>query len=128
MLILKLSAWIGFLASLSIHLCTLSGFVPFGKATFILHVGMFVVMLPAILIYGRALKAQGMWRTFRRFPILSQLMIVALLVNGIATMATMPHLPRNPTGADFAQMIRGFSAIWCYLYFLIASLVSRPPR
>ncbi len=124
---LKLSAWLGFLASVTVHLCTLNGFVPLGKAAFILHAGMFVVLFPALLIYGPTLKLQGWWRTFRAFPILSQLLVVALFANCIVAMVTMRHLPKNPVGADFVQMLRGFSSIWCYLYFLVASLVSKPP-
>lgn len=128
MLILKLFAWFALITSAAVHIGTLNGFVPLGHASLILHVGMFVVLIPTIVIHGRALKAQGMWRTFRGFPILSQVLVVALLAYTGTTMASSGHLPKNPTGADFVQMMKMFSSMWCYMYFLIACLISHPPR
>jgi hypothetical protein len=121
---LRALAWCGFLASLAIHIGTLNGLEPLGKAAYVFHVGLFVVAFPTLFIHNAALKSYGLWKTFRGFPLISQLLIPALLIYALAT---MQHLPPSKS-SESLDTVKVFSSMWCYLYFLVASLLSYPPR
>jgi hypothetical protein len=113
----------GLVASLIAHVCALIGYPgPFGRATWLLHVGIFVVWFPAVLVAQRLtkdFKRKDFWKAaVRGCPRWLRVMTVIFfgyaLVNFAVFFAmTVGHgHPR----VDEVTELRGFSGHWLAFY------------
>lgn len=123
-LILSIS---GFILSLSLHLLSLLGLqTPFGAATWSLHIGIFVIWIPAVLI-GLRINAKAQqkdyWKNilagcprWMRYALYGLFAYAA--INFVAAMATQSQLPRRQSFNKEAppEVLRMFSGHWMVFY------------
>jgi hypothetical protein len=118
----------GFVASLLVHILALMGLAsPFGSATWLLHVGIFVVWFPTVLIaqrLTRGAKQVDFWKaTFRGCPGWAK--AGAYVVGGYAMLNFVffalqtSRYPRNEI-PDIVEY-RGFSGHWMAFYYVGAA-------
>ena len=134
-----LMAGTGFLLSLTAHVLALLGIaMPGGGLVWTLHVGIFVVWIPAIVLSRR--KAQNMPRKDQISPIPTdcplwmrrgvKILFVYAIVNFFLFMASTMGHPK-PTGTAPPAVIRGFSGHWMVFYgvaFVTFYSAIKPPR
>ena len=119
-----LIAGAGFLLSLSAHLMALAGkTLPGGGLVWGLHIGIFVVWIPAILIgkrQDRGVQRKDSWdATFAACPIWMRralkLVFAYAIVNFILFLVGTSGHPK-PKGTAPPAVIRGFSGHWMVFY------------
>ena len=117
-------AAIGFLLSLTVHILALAGLLPpGGEAVFGLHIGIFVVWLPAVLISIRLNRGQRMRRSWKqmlagcpdgmRYAVMG-LFAYAFLNFFIAFSGEQPG--RGHGSGISPSELRGFSGHWMLFY------------
>lgn len=130
-------AWLaafGFIASAAVHVASIAGFTPpGGQAVLLLHVGVFVVWLPAVLVAYRGAGREGgpyrytgwargqyFWTsTITACPRWMRIAAAALLAYGVLNfihfMTTVGG--RSPGHcAPSPEVVRGFSGHWMLFY------------
>lgn len=137
-------AWAGFLVSLAVHLSAILGLHPSMNDFWFLHIGIFVVFIPAITAQKHLRKPGDRPRTFRvdRAPHWMQVGMKVVFIYALFNFAAFMYLNRdgNPelkdgkyvqhvrgqadreiTQAEYqsheAWMTRGFSGHWLLFYF-----------
>jgi len=115
---------IGFILSVAAHICAIEGWsLPGGKAVWALHIGIFAVWIPTVLVSIRS--SQGDKRKdFWKIALIGcpkwirQALYVIFgyaILNFIYFMATTVNRPQPPGDAP-PQVIRGFSGHWMVFY------------
>jgi hypothetical protein len=122
----------GFLASLLVHLFALVGLAsPLGLATWLLHIGIFIVWIPTVLIaqrLSRNAKRTDFWKAILRgCPAWVQsggyIVFAYALVNFVLFTAQLSAYSKNDV--PIAVEYRGFSGHWmCFYYIGAATLYS----
>jgi len=135
---LLLIAGAGFLFSLLAHVLALLGVaLPGGGLVWMLHVGIFVVWIPTILLSKN--RMQGLSRRDQMDALLGdsprwmrgavKILFAYAFVNFFWFMASTMGHPR-PTGAAPPAVIRGFSGHWMVFYAAVFvsfySIINRP--
>jgi hypothetical protein len=116
----------GLLLSLLVHVCALLGLPqPLGEATWVLHLGIFVVFIPALFL-GNSLRAgrkkkQGSWEwALRGCPRWMRWLTYGLFIYAVINFLTFipfaPRKPRNPEAPTPPVVVRGFSGHWMLFY------------
>lgn len=117
-------ASIGFTLSVSAHVLALAGLTPpGGKSVFALHIGIFVVWLPTVLVASRinrnvpknefwkaTLSGAPAWMVKGCYALLAYAIINFLLF------AITQDNHQSSSSADIASQIRGFSGHWMIFY------------
>jgi hypothetical protein len=130
-------AAIGLVLSLIVHVSALAGLQqPLGPAAWGLHVGVFVVWLPAILVCNRmteGFKRKDQWNTALRgcpnwMRGLVYVFFLYAVLNFLFFMAQtllVPPPPRDAAGdaAASPEVFRGYSAYWMALYSSAAAIL-----
>jgi hypothetical protein len=127
-------SFLGFIASAIVHVLSLGGMtLPIGDAVFGLHIGIFVVWLPAVIVamrLGRGADRTGFggfgtgfnsWRTIlagcpRWMPIALLVLFAYAMVNFFIGMRGMPQHGEPADGDTTAQAVRMFSGHWLVFY------------
>jgi hypothetical protein len=118
-----LLALAGFLASLVAHVGGYMGIdQPFGLDPWPLHIGIFVVWIPAMLVSGRLTKNSShpdSWKTIlRACPAWVSRVIHVLFYYALASFGYFFLTSfLSPGIADESSIIRGFSGHWLFFYF-----------
>ncbi len=132
-------AAIGLLLSIGVHIASLLGLqIPGGELVWSLHLGIFVVWFPAVLVAARANRGRphgDYWKTvLSGCPLWMRYAGYALFAYAIANflwfMATKGSQPHHKGDGD-ASVIRGFSGHWLVFYgtaFAILYSAYRNPR
>jgi hypothetical protein len=127
-------AIVGFVASLIVHLCSLAGQPnPFGAAAWGLHVGIFVVWFPTVLVARRlstGARQADFWKaTLRGCPAWVKtggyLLVGYAVLNFVLFVATQPT--RSGSAHGIAEL-RGFSGHWMVFYYLGAATLYSASR
>lgn len=110
----------GFIASLVAHIAGYMGIEkPFGFDPWPLHIGIFVVWLPAVLVAQRLSKdfpQKDMWKaTLRGCPSWMRNGLYALF--GYAFLSFFLFMALDSTSGNEASTVRGFSGHWLIFYF-----------
>jgi hypothetical protein len=128
----------GFVASLIVHLCALAGVPnPFGHAAWALHIGIFVVWLPAIIVTNMrigkfAYKRNDFWKVaLAGAPKWMQTMVKGFFIYAVINFAFFIFRavgkPQASIGRSFE--LQGFSGHWMAFYSAgIALLYSATKR
>src|SRR5687768_13550080 len=117
-------AAVGFILSVAAHLSALAGSpIPFGKAVWALHIGIFVVWLPTVLVAYRLTRGATQ-KDFWKIALVGcpKWMRTALFIvfgyailNFVVFMATTAsHSPAK--GESSPEVVRGFSGHWMAFY------------
>ena len=132
---------IGLAVSIVVHLLAHLGYAPLGQYSFILHVGIFVVWLPAVLTQFRggvvrlqnSMNPRAGWRWFqqmtRRSPKWMQWMTAGFFVYGFANFALFMAVgpgsgPANAHGGPATPTVLwGFSGHWMIFYSAALTLL-----
>jgi hypothetical protein len=115
---------VGFVLSVAAHLAAVAGSpIPFGKSVWALHIGIFVVWLPTVLVAYRltrgasrkdfwkiALAGCPKWMRTALYIVFGYAILNFILF--IATTAGQAH----PKGDPPPEVIRGFSGHWMVFY------------
>jgi len=117
-------AAVGFILSVAAHLAAIAGSpIPLGKAVWALHIGMFVVWLPTVLVAYRMTRGANR-KDFWKIALVGcpKWMRTALYVifgyailNFVLFMATTASRSQ-PKGDAPREVIRGFSGHWMVFY------------
>lgn len=132
-------AALGFLASLATHLLALAGSLPpGGNAVFGLHLGIFVLWIPVVLLGLRVnwvQRSRGAWRnvlagcpTWMRYVTAG--LFVYAIVNFFLAFAEVDARPGDDDALSSA-VLRGFSGHWMLFYgvaFAVLYSVYRKPE
>lgn len=121
-------ALLGFCLSVAAHILALTGIMlplPQPDIVFALHVGIFVVFVPAVLISRQ--RAQGGARTnlndiARDSPLWIGALLLLLFAYAVINFFLVFSLDQAPRGTalagnDFLHTLRGFSGHWMLFYF-----------
>jgi hypothetical protein len=115
---------IGLILSIIVHVIALTGGqVPYGNYAWGLHIGIFIVWIPAVLMsqrYTRDFKQRDWWKAaLRGCPTWMKYMTYSFfgyaIVNFIIFMVIMQSMGKGTTGNDASQF-RGFSGHWMAFY------------
>lgn len=116
----------GLLLSVASHIAALRGTEgPLGHSAWMLHIGIFVVWLPAVLAaryMSAEFPAKDMWKaSLRGCPVWMKYMVGVLfayaLVNFLIAMRSFPGRGEaGATGWMPASVVRGFSGHWMVFY------------
>lgn len=128
-------AAVGLVLSVIVHILAHLGYAPLGQGTFILHVGIFVVWIPAVLTLMRAgvfrfqmsMNPRVGWRSWQQMvrgsPKWMQRMTAGFFVYGIANFLLFfavgtSGFSGNSRGAvpDSPAVLWGFSGHWMIFY------------
>jgi hypothetical protein len=123
----------GFVASVIVHLCALAGQPnPFGPAAWALHVGIFVVWFPTVLVAQRlskGAKQADFWKaTLRGCP--SWVKNVAYVVGAYAVVNFLLVFLLHGANESRKQVdeLRGFSGHWMLFYYIAAATLYSATR
>jgi hypothetical protein len=118
-------AAIGFVVSLASHVCALVGLPqPLGDRAFILHIGIFVVWLPAVIVgnkLARDYKQEEFWEAALRgcprwMTLTAKIFFVYAIIN-FALFVLSGSTGRHQHGAGMPpEVVRGFSGHWMVFY------------
>lgn len=122
MFLLSVLAAIGFVLSVCVHVAAVCGVVPpIGQAVWLLHIGIFVVWFPTVLIARRVSRAEhrkDVWKMLwagcpRWMRWVWYVLVPYVALNFIYFVATSSghHQPR-----DLAATLRAFSGHWMIFY------------
>ena len=115
---------IGFVLSVAAHLAAVTGSpIPFGKAVWALHIGIFVVWLPTVLVsirLTRGARRKDFWKiALVGCPKWMRTALYVIfgyaILNFVLFIATIPS-HRQPPGDAPPQVVRGFSGHWMVFY------------
>jgi hypothetical protein len=115
---------IGFILSVAAHLAAVAGSpIPFGKAVWALHIGIFVVWLPTVLVgirLTRGAKQKDFWKIAlsgcpKWMRTALYVIFAYAILNFIFFMATTASHPQ-PEGDTPPEVVRGFSGHWMIFY------------
>ena len=117
-------AIVGFILSVAAHLSAIAGLpIPFGHAVWVLHIGIFVVWLPTVLVayrLTRGAKRKDLWKvalvgcpTWMRMALYG--IFGYAILNFVLFMATTAGHPQ-PRGDAPPEVVRGFSGHWMVFY------------
>jgi hypothetical protein len=126
-------AAVGLALSLIVHINSLFGAAnPLGERAWLLHVGIFIVWLPAVLVVNnlaRNFKRKDLWRaSLRGCPRWMKLMVYFFfgyaLVNFIMVMFVHTGSGNAlPNGGSHSHDFRGFSGHWMVFYATALALM-----
>lgn len=125
----------GFSASLLVHVLALAGLAsPLGSATWFLHIGIFVVWFPAVVVAQRLSKSArqaDFWKaTFRGCPVWMRsgayVVFAYAFVNFFLFLAQASSYPKNKV-PDLIEY-RGFSGHWMVFYYMGAATLYSATR
>jgi hypothetical protein len=114
-------ALLGFIAAVAAHIAGYLGIDrPFGLNPWPLHVGIFVVWLPAVMVAQRLSKdfpQKEMWKATLRGcpPWMRKVFYVLFAYMFVSFFAFM--ILQTKSGDDESQVIRGFSGHWILFYY-----------
>jgi hypothetical protein len=117
-------AAIGFILSVAAHLAAIVGSpIPFGKAVWALHIGIFVVWLPTVLVgirFTRGCNRRDYWKVAlagcpKWIRTGLYLLFGYAMLNFIVFIAMTPAQSR-PKGDAPPEVVRGFSGHWMVFY------------
>lgn len=117
-------AAIGFILSVAAHLAAVAGSpIPFGKAVWGLHIGIFVVWLPTVLVGTRLTRGanrKDYWKIAlagcpKWMRTALYLLFGYALLNFVLFLATTASHPQ-PKGSAPPEVVRGFSGHWMVFY------------
>ncbi|QBB71518.1 hypothetical protein ELE36_14780 [Pseudolysobacter antarcticus] len=117
-------AAIGFLMSLTVHILALAGTLPpGGEAVFGLHIGIFVVWLPAVLVsirLNRGQRTRSSWKqmlagcpNWMRYAVMG--LFAYAFLNFFIAFSGQEHSRGHGSGISTAEL-RGFSGHWMLFY------------
>jgi hypothetical protein len=133
-----LLAAVGFLLSVAVHVATIAGIpIPGGQMIWTLHVGIFVVWIPTVLITSRIMRGerrQDLWKVMLSgcpawMRLAAKVLLGYIILNFIYFMATSGRSGHH-VGAPPPSVIRGFSGHWMLFYgvaFMTLYSVNRNP-
>lgn len=131
-------AGLGFALSLIAHVASILGIaLPGGPATFALHVGIFVVWIPTVIVVPRMRRGLGTRAAFESAfsaaPRWLNRTRQLIFVYGIANFLIFVNaIPKHAQVADNdPELIRGFSGHWLIFYstaFTVLYSVTRDPQ
>jgi hypothetical protein len=125
-------AALGLVVSIIVHVLAHLGYAPFGASTFVLHVGIFVVWIPAVLSVMRSgvlriytsMNPRAGWRSWKQIvrgsPRWMQWMTAGFFIYGFANFFLFIALglpagsPRDNTFSP--TLLWGFSGHWMIFY------------
>jgi hypothetical protein len=125
----------GFVASLIVHVLALIGVdSPFGSATWLLHLGIFVVWVPTVLVVQRRTRGSrqaAFWKaTFSGLPAwvtVGACVVIGYAILNFALFALVTdRYPRNKM-PDIVEY-RGFSGHWLVFYYMAAATLYSSTR
>jgi hypothetical protein len=125
----------GFCASLLVHLLALLGLPsPFGSATWMLHLGVFVVWLPTVLVAQRLAKGAkqaDLWKAvLRGCPAWMRTGVYVL--GGYAAVTFVQFIAQTTAYArnEVPEIVeyRGFSGHWMIFYYVAAAALYSATR
>lgn len=117
---------LGFVLSLFVHLCSLGGTpLPFGRSTWLLHVGIFVVWIPAVVLsrrLTREAKTKGSWQViYAGCPTWMKTVLYVVVVYSMINFALFAAGDK-PARSDVSlvppTVTRGFSGYWLMFYWV----------
>lgn len=113
-------ALVGFVASLIAHLCGYVGIdKPFGISPWPLHVGIFIVWFPAVLVFHNLSKdfpQRDMWKAaLRGCP--NWMRTLLYVIGGYAFLSFFAFMAIDSFSSSEASTIRGFSGHWLIFYY-----------
>jgi len=125
-------ALVGLALSLRVHANAWQGVAP-PKGAWALHVGIFIVWLPAILALrplNRDVKSGDAWRVaLRGAPAWTPVVLQCLTVYAVANFGLfMYQSPPRGTSPDEALVARGFSGHWLLFYGAGAAMLYSAAR
>jgi hypothetical protein len=129
-------AGIGLALSLAVHIAALSNISLFGGAAFVLHVGIFVVWFPTVIIaqrHTRDFKQKNVWRAaLRGCPAwMKQLtfgFFIYAIVNFVYFFITTAVTSSKHSGPPDTATLRGFSGHWMAFYSAAMSVLYSSTR
>lgn len=119
-----LLAGLGFILSLLVHLASLAGVsLPFGRAVFLLHLGLFVVWIPTVFAASRISKGaprRDVWKVAlsgcpRWLRVSIPAVFIYALINFVIFAATNVSSKGKRNDTD-PSVVRGFSGHWLVFY------------
>ena len=113
-------ALVGFIASLGAHLAGYMGIEkPFGFNPWPLHLGIFVVWIPAIFVMqrlSREFPRKDMWKaTLRGCP--REMRTALYVISGYAFLSFFAFIFLEAGSGEQAKTLRGFSGHWLVFYY-----------
>ena len=129
-------AGIGLVLSLVVHVASLAGVALFGHNAFALHVGIFVVWIPTVLVahrYARDFKSKDFWKAALRgcpswMKATTYGFFAYALVNFAYFFVTTGLMRSNQSGVPEAATLRGFSGHWMAFYSAAMSVLYSSTR
>ena len=118
-------AAIGFILSVAAHIRAIEGLpMPGGKAVWALHIGIFVVWLPTVLVahrFTRGVNRKDFWKiALIGCPKWMRQVFYAIfgyaVLNFVYFMATTVNRPPSQNGDAPPEVVRGFSGHWMVFY------------
>lgn len=122
-------AWIGLILSIVSHLAALLGTQgPLGNYAWLLHIGIFVVWLPTVLVASRMgadFKNKDLWKAvLRGCPRWMQYMVYGFFGYAFLNFAIfLATAPKGGSGPMPPVMVRGFSGHWMAFYSTAAAVL-----
>ena len=115
---------LGLVLSIVVHLCAwLNIASPLGRYTWLLHVGIFVVWFPTVLVSGRLTReyrANDFWKAaLRGCPLWMRRMVYFFGAYAMLNFVIfiLSEKPESPSGAEMPPVVaRGFSGHWMVFY------------
>ena len=115
---------LGLVLSIVVHLCAwLNIASPLGRYTWLLHVGIFVVWFPTVLVSGRLTReyrANDFWKAaLRGCPLWMRRMVYFFGAYAMLNFVIfiLSEKPESPSGAEMPPVVaRGFSGHWMLFY------------
>ena len=115
----------GFILSLLVHILGLLNKAPFfGWFAVLLHLGIFVALLGALVAFFRLRQSEGkdFWkRALRASPVWMRWVLVLFFIYAFANFFIFWNINLNGKSPDeiMAIVLRGFSGHWLFFYFAI---------
>jgi hypothetical protein len=122
-------AWIGLALSILSHIAALLGSQgPLGDYAWLLHIGIFVVWLPTVLVASRIgadVKRKDLWKAvLRGCPQWMRYMMYGFFGYAFLNFATfLIAAPKGGSGPMTPAVVRGFSGHWMAFYSAAAAVL-----
>ena len=117
-------AALGLILSIAAHIAAIAGWpIPFGKSVWALHIGIFVVWLPTVLVAHRLTRGanrKDFWKIAlvgcpKWMRTLLYILFGYAILNFVYFVATTPGHPQRQGDAP-PEVVRGFSGHWMIFY------------
>lgn len=136
LLAFSILAGLGLVLSIAVHVAALAGIALFGSAAFSLHVGIFVVWLPTVIIarrHTRDFKQKDFWKAALRgcpawMKWLTYFFFVYAIINFAYFFITTAVASPRHSGPPDAATLRGFSGHWMAFYSAAMSVLYSSTR